>query len=325
MHKATAIAHPNIALVKYWGKRDLMYNLPAAGSVSMTLDGLNTQTTVRFDPELESDRIILNGEELERSKASRLARFMDRIRIVAQLNEFAHVETINDFPTSAGLASSASGFAALAMAATAAAGVEMGPRKLSILARLGSGSAARSIFGGWAEMMPGVLADGSDCYARQIADESYWDLRCLVAVCAQGPKSIGSTDAMMQTARTAPYYDAWVSDVPRHIQQALDAIQTKDFAALAIIAEESCLRMHACAMASSPGILYWKGITVELIHHVRALRAAGTPVFFTIDAGPHIKAFCTPEVEDQVAASLAEVDGVLDVLHTKPGAGARLI
>ena len=173
-------------------------------------------------------------------------------------------------------------------------------------------------------MMPGVLADGTDCYARQIADESYWDLRCLVAVCAQGPKAIGSTEAMMQTARTAPYYDAWVADVPRHIQRAHDAIQARDFEALAIIAEESCLRMHACAMAASPGILYWKGITVELIHHIRALRAAGTPVFFTIDAGPHIKAFCTPEVEDKVAASLAEIDGVLDVLHTKPGAGARL-
>ena len=174
-------------------------------------------------------------------------------------------------------------------------------------------------------MMPGVLADGTDCYARQIADESYWDLRCLVAVCAQGPKAIGSTEAMMQTARTAPYYEAWVADVPRHIQRAHDAIQARDFEALALIAEESCLRMHACAMAASPGILYWKGITVELIHHIRALRASGTPVFFTIDAGPHIKAFCTPDVEDRVAASLAEIDGVLDVLHTKPGAGARLI
>jgi diphosphomevalonate decarboxylase len=325
MRKATALAHPNIALVKYWGKRDLTYNLPAAGSVSMTLDGMSTRTTVRFDPELEQDRISLNGEELERGKSARLARFMDRVRIIAQSQEFAHVDTINDFPTSAGLASSASGFAALALAATKAAGVDLDPRKLSILARLGSGSAARSIYGGWAEMMPGVLADGTDCYARQIADESYWDLRCLVAVCAQGPKAIGSTEAMMQTARTAPYYEAWVADVPRHIQRAHDAIQARDFEALALIAEESCLRMHACAMAASPGILYWKGITVELIHHIRALRASGTPVFFTIDAGPHIKAFCTPDVEDRVAASLAEIDGVLDVLHTKPGAGARLI
>jgi len=325
MRKATALAHPNIALVKYWGKRDLTYNLPAAGSVSMTLDGMSTRTTVRFDPELEQDRISLNGEELERGKSARLARFMDRVRIIAQSQEFAHVDTVNDFPTSAGLASSASGFAALALAATKAAGVDLDPRKLSILARLGSGSAARSIYGGWAEMMPGVLADGTDCYARQIADESYWDLRCLVAVCAQGPKAIGSTEAMMQTARTAPYYEAWVADVPRHIQRAHDAIQARDFEALALIAEESCLRMHACAMAASPGILYWKGITVELIHHIRALRASGTPVFFTIDAGPHIKAFCTPDVEDRVAASLAEIDGVLDVLHTKPGAGARLI
>ena len=127
----------------------------------------------------------------------------------------------------------------------------------------------------------------------------------------------------MQTAHTSPYYSAWVEDVPHHIQAAREAIQAKDFERLALIAEESCLRMHACAMAGSPGILYWKGLTVELIHLIREARAKGLPVFFTIDAGPHIKAFCTPDAEDEVAALLSGVDGVLDVLRARPGAGAR--
>lgn len=325
MSEATALAHPNIALVKYWGKRDLTYNLPAAGSISMTLEGMLTRTNVRFDAALERDTISVNGDLLSASKARRLERFMDRVRTLSGKHQFAHIQTVNDFPTAAGLASSASGFAALALAATSAAGLELDSKRLSILARLGSGSAARSIHAGWVEMLPGKLSDGSDCYARQIADESYWDLRCLVAVTAQGAKKIGSTEAMMSTARTSPFYDAWVSDVPAAITQALEAIKTRDFAALAATAEASCLRMHACAMGSDPGILYWKGVTVDLIHAVRSWREQqGIPVFFTIDAGPHIKAFCTADAEPKVAAMLAEFPGVLDVLHARAGRGARL-
>lgn len=324
--KVTATAHPNIALVKYWGKRHTGLNLPAAGSLSLTLDGLHTTTSVRFDPELDADRIHLNEEQLAPKPAARLSSFLDLVRERAQLTHRAHVHTVNDFPTSAGLASSASGFAALAMAATHAAGLTLSPRDLSILARRGSGSAARSIHGGWVEMLPGTPdnASGEDSYAIQLHDEHYWDLRCLVAVCAQGPKKIGSTEAMLNTAHTSPYYQAWIEDVPRALAEAKNALEHRDFQQLAEVAEASCLRMHACAMGANPGILYWKGITVELIHFVRALRAAGTPVFFTIDAGPHIKAFCTAEAEETVAHALAEVPGVLDVLRTSGGAGARV-
>lgn len=322
--QVTALAHPNIALIKYWGKRDLTYNLPAAGSVSMTLEGMLTRTTVRFDPELDDDRIELNGELLERDRASRLARFMDRVRTLADSSQFAHIQTVNDFPTSAGLASSASGFAALALAATRAAGLELDERKLSILARLGSGSAARSVFGGWVEMHPGVLDSGSDSYARQIASPDWWDLRCVVAVCDSGPKAIGSTEAMMHTARTSPYHEAWVQNVGAAVDAARQAIQARDFDQLAELAEASCLRMHASAMAADPGILYWKPVTVELIHRVRDARAEGLPAFFTIDAGPHVKTFCPPEHEDEVARLVASVDGVRDVLHARGGQGARL-
>ena len=324
--RVTATAHPNIALVKYWGKRHTGLNLPAAGSISLTLDGLHTTTSVQFSPDLDADQIHLNDALLPQKPAARLSAFLDIVRQRAGIEHRAQVHTQNDFPTSAGLASSASGFAALATAATHAAGLDLQPRELSILARKGSGSAARSIFGGWVEMLPGSQENGSgeDSYALQLHDQSYWDLRCLVAVCAQGPKKIGSTEAMLNTAHTSPYYDAWIEDVPRAIAEAKNALQNKDFQQLAEVSEASCLRMHACAMGANPGILYWKGITVELIHFVRTLRAAGTPVFFTIDAGPHIKAFCTPEAEEAVANALREVPGVLDILHTRGGAGARI-
>ena len=287
-----------------------------------------TTTSVQFDPSLsqKEDHITINNKVLEGETRARLVRFLDRVRILSQVRCGARVSTENDFPTSAGLASSASGFAALALAASRAAGLKLDHQALSILARLGSGSAARSIHGGWVEMLPGQQADGSDSYARAVAPAAHWDLRCLVAVCDQGPKSIGSTEAMQRTASSSPYYKAWLEDVPAAVNEALESIKSRDFERLAAAAEASCLRMHASAAAAAPGILYWRGATVELIHRVRELRARhGVPVFFTIDAGPHLKAFCPPEVEARVASELAEVAGVLDLLHARGGSGARLL
>lgn len=315
----TAIAHSNIALIKYWGKRDVTLNLPAAGSISMTLGGLNTRTTVLFDEALRSDELWLNGQRVDDPKMST---FLDRVRRMAGRADFARVKTANDFPTAAGLASSASGFAALALAATRAAGLSLEPHELSILARLGSGSAARSIFGGFAEMSAGQAQDGQDSFAHQLAGADHWDLRCLVTLCAQGPKKHGSTDAMIHTAQTSPYYEPWIDDVPQALDRARAAILSRDFDALAQVSEESCLRMHASAMAAGPGILYWRGVTVELMHLVRELRAQGMPCFFTIDAGPHVKVFCLASSAQALEAKLREVDGVLGVLVTHPGQGA---
>lgn len=318
----TVVAHSNIALVKYWGKRDVALNLPAAGSVSMTLGGLETRTTVRFAPELEQDQISLNGQLVAQPK---LSRFIDRIRVMAGIQTRAYVETQNDFPTAAGLASSASGFAALALACAQAAGLELERHELSVLARLGSGSAARSLYGGFAEMLAGSRADGQDCYAVALADESHWSLRCLVTLCAQGPKDHGSTDAMIHTAQTSPFYQPWVDDVPQAITRAKAAILARDIEQLAIVAEESCLRMHASALAAGPGILYWRGVTVELIHKVRQLRAKGLACFFTIDAGPHVKVFCQESDAAAVRAELEQVEGVLGIIEAWPGPGAYVV
>lgn len=324
--KAVARAHPNIALVKYWGKRDLALNLPAAGSLSMTLAPLHTETRVTFDEALGEDQIEMNGVEvLEGPKKARVIAFLDGIRAMAKLDAFARVVTDNNFPTAAGLASSASGFAALALAATHAAGLELSPTDLSILARQGSGSAARSIFGGFAEMLSGTLTDGSDCHARQVAPEGHWDLRCLVAITAEGEKSLGSTDGMLETMKTSSYYKEWLHTVPPDLEEAHRAIDARDFEHLTAIAERSCLRMHASAIAADPGILYWNPATVRLIHTVRHARRDGGNLFFTIDAGPHVKVFCPAAECDAVETLLRQTEGVYEVLVTRPGPGAHLV
>lgn len=323
--RATAIAHPNVALVKYWGKRDVPLNLPAAGSVSVTLAGIQTRTTVEFSPNQDRDLVILNGRSLWGPRLNRTIHFLDRLRDMASVGMRAMVTTENDFPTAAGLASSSSGFAALALAASAALGLELSLPELSVLARLGSGSAARSVYGGFVEMLPGRTPHGNDAYAVQLASEEHWDLRCLAVLTASGEKSVGSTEAMNRTRDTSPYYEPWVHSVPEDILQARQAIRTRDLMRLAQIAERSCLRMHASALAAEPGLLFWNGMTVDLIHHVRKLRAGGLPVFFTIDAGPHVKVFCESADYSAVIRALRVVVGDQEILSLRAGPGAYLV
>jgi diphosphomevalonate decarboxylase len=321
---ATAAAGTNIALVKYWGKRDAALNLPATGSLSLTLAELGTRTTVTFDDGAR-DRFFLDGVPGDDAATARVSRFLDRVRARAGLGARAAVESTNSVPTASGLASSASGFAALAVAATRAAGLTLSPQELSELARLGSGSAARSIFAGFAEMAPGSRADGSDAVARPVEGGAGWELRLVVAVTATGPKPMGSTAAMAHTARTSPYYAAWVAGVAEDLTAARTAIGARDLGALGVVAERSALRMHAAAFAADPGIIYWNPATLAAIDGVRRLRDGGTPVFFTIDAGPHVKALCTAADAPKVAAALAAIPGVLRTQIAAPGPGARLV
>ncbi len=237
----TAVAGTNIALVKYWGKRDVALNLPATGSLSLTLDRLGTRTTVAFD-DGDRDRLILDGAPADDAAAARVSAFLDRVRGRAEIARRALVTTDNSVPTAAGLASSASGFAALALAATRAAGLDLPPAELSALARVGSGSAARSIFGGFVEMARGERADGSDAIARPLAEGNGWDLRLVAAITAAGSKAIGSTAAMAHTARTSPYHAAWIAGVAADLADARAAIAARDLPALGAVAERSALR-----------------------------------------------------------------------------------
>lgn len=319
--RASARAHANIALVKYWGKRQVKLNLPDVGSISLTLDGLTTSTTVHFDMRLTQDRLILNGEERPKESA-RVADFLARVRAMAGLSSFATVTTTNNFPTGAGLASSASGFAALSLAATRAAGLDLSDAELSALARVGSASAARSIFGGFVEMSRGTKNSGIDCNAYQLAECDHWPLKVVIGITSRERKSVGSTEAMQRSAKTSQFYRAWVDSHPADLAGLRDAVAEKDFQRLAEITESSCLKMHSVMMSSLPPLIFWNGVTVDLMHALTALRAQGVGVCYTMDAGPQVKAICEAGDASRVAALMREVPGVKDVLICGLGTGA---
>ena len=319
--QATAQAQPNIALVKYWGKRDQSRNLPAVPSLSITLDSLWTQTRVAFEPGLEADRFSLNGNA-EPAHLARVNATLDRLRELAGCGHSAVVESVNNFPTNAGLASSASGFAALVTAGCAALGLEFGPGQRSRLARLASGSAARSIFGGFVEM---PLDPHNDDLAMSLLEAAAWPLQVVVAVTSRAEKPTGSRAGMLQSAASADFYPAWVETTPRDFQQARAAVLGRDFSRLSEISEHSCLKMHAVMLSARPGLVYWNSATVDCLHRIRELRRRGNAVFFTVDAGPQVKAVCLPEHRDHTARALAEIPGVLEVISSGLGAGAQLL
>ena len=320
-HCATARAHPNIALVKYWGKRDSRLNLPAAGSISITLDTLLTETKVEFDEQLAADSLELNGEP-DPYRLPRVTACLDRLRVLARCQLRARVSSHNNFPTAAGLASSASGFAALVQAGAAALELDLSADELSIQARRGSGSAARSIFSGFVEMRAGRRKDGSDSVAHCLATPDHWPLSVVVAITSDQVKSKSSGEGMELTRLTSPFYSAWIKDIKRDLPIAKQAISGRDFEQLTMVSEHSCLKMHAVMLSSNPGLVYWNGATVDCINAIRELRRQGQSVFFSVDAGPQVKAVCLPEDAGRVAMALENIAGVQGTLVTGLGGGA---
>jgi diphosphomevalonate decarboxylase len=320
MSSATALAHPNIALIKYWGKRDEESNLPAVGSLSITLDALTTRTTVHFDANLGRDELVLNGTPA-RAEHGRLTRCLDALRTLAGRREYALVESTNDFPTGAGLASSASGYAALTIAGAAALGLDPANPRLEDVARIGSGSAPRSLYGGF--VLLENTATGTRCAPLLAPDD--WPLQVVVAVTTDASKSTSSRDGMRDSERTSPYYASWVESHPADLAQARQLVEARDFDALASLAEHNCLKMHAVMLSTRPPLTYWLPVTLACVQVIGQLRRDGVPVFFTIDAGPQVKAVCLPEAAHQVAQALGRVPGVLRLLTGQLGAGARVI
>ncbi|MSR08345.1 MAG: diphosphomevalonate decarboxylase [Gammaproteobacteria bacterium] len=317
--RAVAIAHPNVALVKYWGKRARAGNLPATGSLSLVLGGLSTETSVTFDPSLGRDRVLLDGRE-DAETTARVSACLDLLRQEAGVSTPAFVESRNDFPTGAGLASSASGFAALVTAGAGALGLQLPAQRLAEIARLGSGSAPRSLLGGV------VLLRNREAttVCEQIAAAADWPLEIVVAVTTSGPKAVSSRIGMAQSEQTSPFYDAWVETHAADLDTGLAAVRHRDFPALAAIAEHNCLKMHAVMLTTRPPLLYWMPATLACLHKIQELRRDGVPVFFTVDAGPQVKAVCLPGAADDVAVVLGKLPGVLQILRSPLGEGARL-
>lgn len=320
---ATAIAHPNIALSKYWGKQAFGHNLPAVPSLSLTLRGMATRTTVTFDEALTADSLELNGKAESGVVLSRVSGMLDRVRALTKLEARAHVQSANDFPTASGLASSASAFGALALAATSAAGLSLPREQLSDLARQTSVSAARSLFGGFVELRRGEEG-ATFLSASEIAGPDHWDVAIVVAVTREGAKDVGSTDGMRHTRDTSPYYRAWVDAAPATFEHLRDRALAKDLTAMGPAIEQSALAMHAAALSANPAILYFSGATVEAIHAVRRMRETGLEGYLTIDAGPHVKVFTRGADAEKVAAAMEKVPGVLRTIVARPGPGATL-
>lgn len=311
--RATAIAHPNVALAKYWGKRAIAGNVPATPSISVSLGGLQTQTTVTFDPAATRDAFSLNGMAAD---ATRVIGVLDEVRALAGIGTFAYVESHNDFPTASGLASSASGFAALARAAVSAAAVSIDDAALSRMARRASASAARSIFGGF-------VALGTEDDAAATVVETELKMAVVVAAVTNAAKATGSTWGMDHCRATSPYYDGWVHDAPAVAHEIREALIAGDLERVGVAAETSALRMHACMMASAPPLLYFQPATLELLTRVRALRADGIGAWATIDAGPHVKVICAPRDATRISEKLAPASVRTIIAHV--GGPARVV
>ena len=317
----TARACANIALVKYWGKRDSALNLPATGSLSLTLAALATQTTVTFDSALAQDELELDGFSARFADTARASKFLDIVRGAANITTRARVVSKNEFPTASGLASSASGYAALALAASKAAGLSLPERALSILARRGSGSAARSIYGGFVRMNAGDSSE--DAFAEPLASPLVDRVRMVIAIVGGGtPKQHGSRDAMEHTAATSPYYPSWVELVPKDLAAAEAALAKGDLEALGTVAEANALAMHASAMAARPGVVYFQPATIAVHNEVRGLRACGIAAWATMDAGPHVKVLTTEEDAPTIAMRVKDIEGVTAVTISAAGQAA---
>ncbi|MGW6333076.1 diphosphomevalonate decarboxylase [Nocardia rhamnosiphila] len=318
---ALAVAYPNMALVKYWGKRDEELVLPVTGSLSMTLDIFPTTTRVILRPRAATDSVRLNGRRAEAGARVRVERFLDLVRDLAGRSERARVITENTVPTGAGLASSASGFAALAAAASAAYGLRLDRRTLSRLARRGSGSACRSIFGGFvlwhAGTGFGAVGDES-CYAEPL--RSAIDPAMVIAIVDAGPKALPSRTAMRRSIATSPLYRPWARANSAALGQMQAALCAGDLTEVGAIAEQNALGLHATMLAARPSIRYLAPRSLSILDRVDRLRADGIPAYATIDAGPNVAVLCSRPDSDRVVAALSEVDGVaaLRVAHRGP-------
>jgi len=285
-------APANIALAKYWGKRDSALNLPAVPSLSVSLADYFIQANVTFKKDLKADSLIINGEASTAVELSRVSRFIEHFRRLASRTEHAEIETFVNFPRSAGLASSAAAFAAVAIAVNDAFRLALSARELSQLSRLGSGSAARSLFRGYVEL---PIDPGDDDAAVVLKPAEHFPLDVVIAITDTSVKAVSSTHAMNRCAATSPCFSAWIDAAERDYEMIRTAVLNRDFEQLAKCAEHNAMKMHATAITAQPPIMYFNDVTLDIIKRVGQLRNDGLKTFFTVDAGPNVVVLVRPE------------------------------
>ncbi len=313
MSKATAKAFSNIALVKYWGKGDEQLRLPVNSSAAVGLDGIYTLTTVEFSADYAEDEVEIDGETFANEEKQRVSRHLDLIRHQAGLEQRARVVTKNNFPKAVGAASSASGFAALTVAAAAAADLQLSEKELSLIARQGSGSATRSVTGGLSIWHAGTSSETS--FAERIEYPPDWDLRVLLLFVGDVKAKKVSSSKGMSLASTSPYFQTAIAEAEANIKRLQQALTDRSWTALGKVIEDECYRLHMLCQTSSPNILYWEGTTVDIFQKLYELRAAGIEAFFTVDAGPHVHVICQQSDVAAVKSALQTLVGISNVVE----------
>jgi diphosphomevalonate decarboxylase len=319
---ATAVAHPNIAFIKYWGNRDQSLRLPENGSISMNLQELATRTRVTFDPALPNDIFDLNGIRQSGVPLQRVTTHLNLLRGLRGIATRAHILSENNFPSGAGIASSASAFAALTLAGVHALGIEMCEKDLSRLARRGSGSACRSIPSGFVEWLRG--SSDLDSFAVTIAPPNHWDLVDCIAIVADTHKKTGSNEGH-NLAATSPFQPVRVADADRRVERCRSALQARDFDAFARIIEEDSNMMHAVMMTSRPALFYWEPATIEIMKSVASWRKTGLEAAYTTDAGPNVHVLCTTSSLNEIQRRLGAINGIKEIILASPGGPALIV
>lgn len=322
--KATAKAYSNIALVKYWGKKEEGLRLPVNSSLAIGLDKIFTVTTVEFDPQLKFDVVEIDGDSFDADETERVTKHLDIIRAQAQIKYKAKVVTKNNFPKGAGAASSASGFAALSIAGVTAAGLKLSQKELSILARQGSGSASRSIPGGFSIWHTGDTSEES--FAESIDAPSDWDLRVLLVFVGDlSQKKVGSTEGMALSQETSPYFDLGVAEARKNLERIKQSINESNWSEFGQVIEDECFRLHTICMTTRPNILYWSSETVAIFQKLLSLREQGIDGFFTVDAGPHVHVVCQAKDVEKIKQELNQLSGIHSIVDCSVGGPAEVI
>lgn len=320
--KKTAIAPANIAFVKYWGKKAEEMRIPTNNSISMNLNNLKTTTTVEFSEGFKEDCIVIDGQEATSIQKDRVVQYLDRIRKLADLNYKAKVVSKNNFPKGTGLSSSASGFAALTLAATGAAGFDLSEKQLSILARLGSGSACRSIPDGFVEWGKGDSRESS--FAVSLYPPDYWDIYDVVAIVGSQEKEV-STSQSQKKAFSSPFFKERLARIDSKIALVKKYLKEKDFEKFGQLIEDEALELHAIILTSKPSLIYWFPETIRIMKLVRSWRREGLSVYFTINTGHDIHLICQKKDMDKLLKRLKTVAGIKNIIVNRPSVGARLI
>lgn len=317
--KATAIAPASIALIKYWGRKDEVLRLPKNGSISINASNLLTTTTVEFSPSLKNDSVIIDGKEVAKEVA-RVIKHLDRIRKIAKISDGAKVVSQNSFPSSTGLSSSSSGFAALTVAGVKAAGLNLSEKELSILARQGSGSACRSIPDGFVEWLDGNTSETS--YAVSLYPPKHWDVIDIVAIVSTEKKDVSSAEGH-GSAESSPFYELRQERLPKKIVALKEILAKRNFQSFGELVEAEAVEFHAITMTSQPSLLYLIPNSLRLMKQVRQWRAEGLPVYFNINTGQDVHVICEKKDAKAVQEKLKGLDFVREVIVNEPGKGAR--